>query len=308
MQGLARTAPAVSLLDIGTRLEHNDLIMVQPEPTNYIASITKIYPNKIRVIQYNKPYIPFVKSNTTPVSIRENKEIDNKIRVQRRTKSLVQDITLCNTFNMWSTLTFDCQNCPPNSIGNRICLNSPCICDPSTCFRFSREYCYSVVQSWLKSQRRTNPDFRYVIVGEYHKNKAFHFHALTNGQNGDLFETEKKDRRGKPVYNILDWTYGFSESVPINEKPEDYAKIASYLTKYITKESTAVFNGKQYWCSKGLKRPLTMKNVTIPFDDIDHVRRIFVTEYFRIYEHFPPKDFYTLYKNLFLLYADTTKN
>ena len=101
--------------------------------------------------------------------------------------------------------------------------------------------------------------FSYVCVPELHKDGAIHFHGLCNLgtvkiQRGVDARTGMPavDKQGRPVYNMTDWTLGFSTCVPIDE---NYERTCNYLTKYLGKGTEKIF-GKWYLSSRTLiKRP-----------------------------------------------------
>lgn len=103
--------------------------------------------------------------------------------------------------------------------------------------------------------------FRYLIVAERHKDGAIHFHGLvipgsvsliraTDPHTGRSLSTEQS----QPVYNVTDWTLGFSTCIPLYG---EYGQVCSYVTKYISKETEKIL-GKWYLASRDLiRRPET---------------------------------------------------
>lgn len=94
-------------------------------------------------------------------------------------------------------------------------------------------------------QQRKCPCLKYLIVPELHADKEnYHFHGLLADCDGLSFvESGKHDmRKGFPVpiYNIKDWTCGFSTATRI----VDSARASSYITKYITKDIDAHLKDK----------------------------------------------------------------
>lgn len=120
------------------------------------------------------------------------------------------------------------------------------------------------LNTWLKSEKRKVGKFDYLIVPEQHKDAAIHFHALIgNNYKGELVEainvkTGKPHKPfGRQVYHFKTYKYGFNKV----ERIESQERIATYLTKYITKDMHATdFNKKHYWASRGLARPRTEDN------------------------------------------------
>lgn len=82
-------------------------------------------------------------------------------------------------------------------------------------------------------QKRKCPDMKYIIVPELHKDKEhYHFHGLLANVDNLTFKAWKVDRKKKQIiYNITDWSYGFTTAT----KVLDTGRVSSYITKYITK-------------------------------------------------------------------------
>ena len=105
---------------------------------------------------------------------------------------------------------------------------------------------------WLNRQKKHSPDFAYVIVPEFHKDGAIHFHALIRDYNAELKSTNVF-QNGKRVYNLTGFTAGFTNAQKLDD---DQTKAAAYLTKYITKDMLNRFNKRRYWASKNLHKPV----------------------------------------------------
>ena len=102
------------------------------------------------------------------------------------------------------------------------------------------------------SQRK---GFLYVCVPEHHRDGAIHFHGLCIPGDVTLVRAERLNHpvstnRGQPVYNMQDWTWGFSTCIPIDE---NYDRTVNYLLKYITKDSEKIL-GKWYYSSRYLRK------------------------------------------------------
>ncbi len=102
-------------------------------------------------------------------------------------------------------------------------------------------------------QQRKCPDLKYLIVPEFHADGIhYHFHGLLSDCEGLVFaDSGKKDKRNRQIYNIRNWTYGFTTATRI----DDTRCASGYLTKYITKESDRhLKNKKHYLCSRNISR------------------------------------------------------
>lgn len=153
-----------------------------------------------------------------------------------RARAAVRDLALCNHFTFFFTWTLD------GSLINRYDIDE-----------VKRR-----VTTFLKNKTHRN-DFSYVIVPEFHKDGAIHFHGLcnlgslrleraVNPHTGQPLSTDK----GQPIFNMPDWTLGFSTCIPIDE---NYERACNYIVKYLNKDSQKIF-GKWYLSSRSLvKRP-----------------------------------------------------
>ena len=188
---------------------------------------------------------------------------DNIKRSKRRAKNAIFDLILCNDFDCFVTLTLD-----KNKIDRKD---------------------YNVIikklNTYLDNRVRRN-GLLYVGVPELHKDGSFHFHFLCNASALKLVDSDtvivkghKKpiknktaDRYGVPlderrtVYNISDWSLGFTTAVKTYGSIE---AVAHYIGKYITKSEGGKVGGRWYYSGGKLQRPvLTYQRVSFnAFDD-----------------------------------------
>lgn len=204
----------------------------------FIHNITKEYPDMIKVIIYKEP-MPYVIKKTRKRDKREVSDLDYHPEVSslKRTKTLVQDLVLCNDFDLFCTFTFN----------------------PQKIDRFNYTKCHYSMTKWLHNQHDKDPKFRYLIIPERHKSGAWHFHALISHFNGTLSDSGHKTSTGRVVYNIKGFRNGFTTAVEIDDK---YA-VSSYVTKYITKDFIKEFNQRRFFCSRDLIRPKKSTNSSI---------------------------------------------
>lgn len=102
-------------------------------------------------------------------------------------------------------------------------------------------------------QQRKCPDLKYLIVPEFHADKEhYHFHGLLAGCDGLKFRYSGHDTKdGLPIYNILNWSWGFTTATRVY----DTQRVSSYITKYITKESGIYLKEKhRYYASRNVSR------------------------------------------------------
>ena len=133
--------------------------------------------------------------------------------------------------------------------------------DPQKVDRHDPDEVYQYLKPALSnlSQRK---GFIYLLVPEFHKLKlgekrpGIHFHGLCRFESIKLERAMKRgkprfDKQGRAVYNMIDWPYGWSTVVPL----DDSQKVAAYIAKYITKQSDKIL-GKYYLSSRALvKKP-----------------------------------------------------
>lgn len=149
----------------------------------------------------------------------------------KHTKNRIYQIARSNTWEWFITLTFDRNKTD------------------------SSDY-LEVVTKFTKYfnniQQRKCPSLKYLIVPELHAdNTHYHFHGLLANCDGLHFKysghTDRKS--GRPIFNIMDWTLGFTTATRV----EDSSRVSSYITKYITKDVMLFLkNKKRYYCSRNV--------------------------------------------------------
>ena len=87
-----------------------------------------------------------------------------------RSKRCITDIILCNKFDYFCTFTFD----------------------ESKIDRFNYDVCQKKLRKFFNNfKNRYAPDFKYLIIPEFHKNGAIHFHGVCSGfPAGELITPE----------------------------------------------------------------------------------------------------------------------
>lgn len=97
-------------------------------------------------------------------------------------------------------------------------------------------------------RKRHCPDLKYVLVPELHKDgENYHLHGVIGNSDGlQLRVSGKFDKRGRVIYNIPSWRYGWNTATEI----EHTGKVSNYISKYITKDTECLLHGKRrYWAS-----------------------------------------------------------
>lgn len=113
---------------------------------------------------------------------------------------------------------------------------------------------YKKLNTFLKNFKyRNSSHLQYVIVPELHADKKhYHFHGLLANCDELHFEDSgHKTQLDEVIYNITNWTYGFTTAT----KVRDNDRVCSYIAKYISKDNLLqIPNRNRYLASRGLNR------------------------------------------------------
>lgn len=160
--------------------------------------------------------------------------------------------------------------------------------DKDKCDRYDREAVKKAFSGWLYDMSKRK-GLKALIIPEYHKDKAIHFHGLINDSldmehSGTYkIEGEKKPvkestlrRRGltpraenvKDVYNVKGYKLGFSTAVPLDG---NVTRVSYYMTKYCTKNLEKIF-GSYYFCVGKVKRHLPFCICNMDIEDLKRVK------------------------------------
>ncbi len=163
-----------------------------------------------------------------------------------RSKRTIRDLILCNSFTHFCTFTFN----------------------PEKVDRYNFAACKKRITELFKNYKnRYAPDFRYILVPEFHKDGGIHFHGMVRGIRPQDFTVPRKifqrDRRtGKlrlvpNTKRYVDWAY-YSKKLGFFScsRVKHYEKCARYVSKYITKDLVNMALGQRvFMASTGLNRP-----------------------------------------------------
>jgi len=201
-----------------------------------VFNTVKEYPNMIKIAIYREPIKLCSSSDRRK---RRNNPECAECSISR-TRTTLEDICICNNFDLFCTFTFDPKRYHCSDI----------------------LYCKSYMNHWTHNARARHSKFlQYLIVPERHKSGQIHFHALLKNYDGHLFDSGHK-QGGRTVYNIPHWHFGFSTAVKIDNQEA----VSRYVRKYITKDMLLLPGTKRYYCSQGLIRPTKSHNLSvIPF-------------------------------------------
>lgn len=164
---------------------------------------------------------------------RTEEEEKHSLKVSyNRTKNTIYNLARSNNWEWFITITFDRTKTDASDY----------------------EEVTAKLQKFLQNLReRKCPDLIYLIVPELHKDgRNYHFHGLlANCGNMKFAYSGKSDRKGNMIFNMPDWSFGFTTATRVG----DTAKVSHYITKYITKESTRFLkNKKRYYASRNINK------------------------------------------------------
>jgi len=175
----------------------------------------------------------------------------------RRTVNKIHDLARCENWTMFYTLTF-----------------SPCYVDRenfSECMKKARKYFDNLRQ-------RKAHDIKYLLVPELHDDKkSWHVHGLVCNDDGVVYvDSGKKDKRGKVVYNVGSYKWGWSTAVKIGNTADDNTKlVSSYVLKYITKDFCERSLGqRRYFRSNNLQVPKVTTYLSSQVFDEDYIHNM----------------------------------
>lgn len=152
-------------------------------------------------------------------------------RAASRAKRRLFDLASCNDFDLFFTLTLS----------------------PEEIDRHDYKAAVRKLSQWLDNRVRRR-GLRYVAVPELHKDGAIHFHGLCNAAACRLVDSGHKDKRGKVIYNLADWSLGFTTAVMLDG---DYAAVCRYVSKYISKQqSGGTIGGRYFYHGGALQEPV----------------------------------------------------
>lgn len=196
------------------------------------------YGDSVQVRLYNRP-VSGRNDNVSRETIDTDLSVDelesrhqhSVFTSMNRTKNSIYCIARANNWKYFITLTFD----------RKITDSS----DYSLISKRSRQWCNNL-------KKRFYSDLNYLLIPELHSDgEHWHIHGLL-GNCDDLPVSDSGIvKSGRKIYNISGWHYGFSTATII----DDSVRVASYITKYITKSLVdATPNRQRYWASRNCNR------------------------------------------------------
>ena len=150
------------------------------------------------------------------------------VRSMRRARAKVRRLALANDFAWFVTLTLD----------------------PAKIDRYDPAAVTKALNRWADNMVRRH-GLRYILVPERHKDGAFHFHGFLAGQGVALHDSGVR-WEGRPVYNLPQWTLGFSTAQDLYG---EYPAAVAYCCKYIGKQDGQRPLGRWYYSGGPLQQP-----------------------------------------------------
>lgn len=130
---------------------------------------------------------------------------------------------------------------------------------------------YKRLSTWLEN-RVKRQGLKYILIPEYHADgENIHFHGCCNRSALNLCNSGVR-RKGKVVYNIEDFSLGFTTAIRISGEDAS-VRVARYMLKYITKsfDSGNKIGGRYYLHGGKLLLPrFEYSNEPFPMDDKEH--------------------------------------
>lgn len=167
----------------------------------------------------------------------EQHSSENKRKSFARARNNLFDLLQCNSDIGWFvTLTLD---------GEKI-------------DRYDYQAVVRKLGQWLDNSVRRKTA-KYILVPEFHKDGAVHFHGFINCDVFSCAEARNPHtgklikHHSKQVYNISDYKLGYSTAIPI--APNEYNATCKYVYKYITKAGGEKVGGRYYFSGGDLRRP-----------------------------------------------------
>lgn len=171
-------------------------------------------------------------------------DLDDIERATRRARKNAFDIIMCNPdLDLFGTFTYS-----PEEVNDKA----------------NYDECFKYLNTWLSNRVQRN-NLKYVCVPERTKAGDIHFHAIMNSSALKLSKSiSPKTGRplthaGKPLYNISDWSRGFTSAEMITrlgEGEDERAMVSKYIFKYMGKQAGQKIGGRYCLIGGDLQKPV----------------------------------------------------
>lgn len=219
--------------------------------------------------------------------IESDKEKSNKNSLNRTIKT-IYEITRSNVWDYFITFTFN-----PERINRQ---------NYDDCLKACKNYLDFIKRNYCR-------DLKYICIPEFHPSDgvSYHFHGLLgNCDNLPTVESGIFDKKGRVIYNLPNYIYGWNTATKIDN---NFA-VCAYMTKYISKDLvTNTSYQNRYICSRNVNRPKetniymndnTFRNIlTMNIDDVLYTKKVKTDNGYMYYVEL--KDFESLDKYLLKL-------
>lgn len=211
----------------------------------YLNAKIKFYPNGTnRLTVFNYPRFRDV--DRGDVELPDTYDTDSPSRSDsiKRAKDMIFDIAYLNE-SVWKyfiTFTLD---------GKKI-------------DRYDVKAVKKYMLKWLNNQV-SRKGLKYIIVPEYHKDGAIHFHGLINDCDFTFIDSGRVDKSGRRIYNVKDWRLGFTTAIELDDKKVNLCK---YMVKYVTKDVERIF-GNFYLSGGHINRVVPFEYIELDYDTLN---------------------------------------
>lgn len=152
----------------------------------------------------------------------------DQLRSMRRARANLRRLALSNEFDYFVTLTLA----------------------PDRIDRYDGGAVVKALNRWADNMVRRH-GLKYILVPELHQDGAFHFHGFLRGAGLQVVDSGVQ-WDGRPVYNLPQWTLGFSTAQRLYG---EYSRAVAYCCKYVGKQEGERPLGRWYYSGGGLAQP-----------------------------------------------------
>lgn len=262
--------------NVNVRYERNNEVEVvifnKPFEQTILSSELGNIPSfeRVRNFQYNDQFNLFEPSREFFLIDKLRRSIANS---QKRSIQKFYDYALANDWEYFFTLTFSSEKV-----------------DRFDDFQVKYKW-----QLFRQELQRNNPAVKILCVPEYHEKevegkRALHFHGfISNAPNITLkLATDSKGNAlksgsGSFIFNLLDWSFGYS-TICIIPKEDNQRKVINYISKYISKNNDVAYGGKRYYHTNNLSI-CNSESYFCSNDDIDYLKRKFNLQVTKVREN-----------------------